>query len=68
MGSGAMTNPPSVVIDANVAIAICTKETDKYVNAVTKIGEYANAGYHFFAPGVIVAECQFVFCQSSPTV
>jgi hypothetical protein len=24
---------------------------------------YANAGYRFFAPGVIVAECLFVFCR-----
>ena len=63
MGSGPMTDPPSVVIDANVAIAICAKEPDKFVNAVAKIDEYAKAGCHFFAPGVIVAECLFVFCR-----
>jgi hypothetical protein len=39
MGLGTMTKPPSVVIDANVAIAICAKEPDKFVNSVTKFGE-----------------------------
>lgn len=63
MASAAPTNPHSVVIDANVAIAICAKEPDKFVNAMEKIGEYAKAGCHFFAPGVIVAECLFVFCR-----
>jgi hypothetical protein len=35
----------------------------QFGNAVAKIGEYARAGYRFFAPGVIVAECLFVFCR-----
>ena len=63
MASGTLTNPPSVVIDATVAIALCAKETDKLANLEAKMKEYAMKGCRFFAPGVIVAECLFVFCR-----
>jgi predicted nucleic acid-binding protein len=56
-------SPVAVVVDANVAIAICAKEADKLTNAETKIAEYAKNGVQFFAPGVIVGECLYVFCK-----
>ena len=61
------TNPCSVVIDANVAIAICAKEADKLTEAESKMKEYATNGCAFFAPGAIVMECLFVFCRKLMT-
>jgi predicted nucleic acid-binding protein len=63
MDSTTKPNPSFVVIDANVAIALCAKEADKLANADAKMKEYATNGAQFFAPGVIVAECLFVFCK-----
>lgn len=63
MATPTKTSPPSVVIDANVVIALCAKEPDKQLNAEKKINEYASGGSHFFAPGVIVAECLYIFCK-----
>jgi predicted nucleic acid-binding protein len=63
MGSGKLINPISVVIDANVIIAICAKEADKLANADAKIKEYASNGCRFYAPSVIVSECLYVFCR-----
>jgi len=61
MASG--ISPVSVVIDANVAIALCAKEEDKLANAEAKMKEYAGNGCSFYAPGVIIAECLFVLCR-----
>jgi len=63
MASGTTTSPVSVVIDANVVIAICAKEADKLPAAEAQLRLYAGKGCQFFAPGVIVAECLFVFCR-----
>lgn len=63
MASGTTISPVSVVIDANVVIAICAKEADKLANAEAKMKEYAEQGCTFYAPGVILAECLFVFCR-----
>ena len=63
MASGTTLSPISVVIDANVAIAICAKEPDKLARAEAKIKEYAGKGCNFYAPGVMVAECLYVFCR-----
>ena len=52
MASATMTDPPSVVIDANVAIAICVKEPDKFVNAVAKVGEESATEVVTFDNGV----------------
>jgi predicted nucleic acid-binding protein len=62
MASGT-TSPVSVVIDANVVIALCAKEADKLANAEAKLKEYSLNGCRFYAPGVIIAECLFVFCR-----
>jgi len=63
MTSGTTTSSVSVVIDASVAIALCAKEADKLANAEAKMKEYAKNGCAFYAPGVIIAECLFVFCN-----
>jgi predicted nucleic acid-binding protein len=63
MASGTPTNPLAVVIDANVVIAICAKEAGKLATAEAKLKEYAGKGCTFYAPGVIIAECLFVFCR-----
>lgn len=58
------TNPPlAVVVDANVLIAICSKEQATYHTAQTAFDQYAKQGAEFFAPNIIVAEVLFVLCQ-----
>jgi predicted nucleic acid-binding protein len=54
------SNPQSLVIDANVLVALCAKEVDKYAMADADLTRFAQAGYQFYAPGVIIAECLFV--------
>lgn len=57
-------NPPlAVVTDANILIAICSKERQTYQTAKETFDEYARQGAEFFAPNVIVAEVLFVLCQ-----
>lgn len=58
-----MNNPPrpgAVVLDANVLIAICAKEQHKLVKAVTAFYDYARRGWHFYAPGVLLAEALYI--------
>jgi predicted nucleic acid-binding protein len=57
------SNPPSLIIDANVLIALCAKEVDKYAIADAQLTRFAQAGYRFYAPGVIIAECLYVLCK-----
>lgn len=57
------TNPPSVTIDANVLIALCSKEVDQYAIAHAEMVRYATEGYQFYAPGVVVAESLFILCK-----
>ncbi|MCW3094937.1 MAG: hypothetical protein JWL77_555 [Chthonomonadaceae bacterium] len=58
--------PPSsagaLVLDANVVIAISSKETGRDALATAEITNYVNLGYQLYAPGVIVAETLFVLC------
>lgn len=46
----------AVVLDANVAISISAKEAVTQANAKATLARYTNAGYLFYAPGVIVSE------------
>lgn len=59
----ATTDPPCVTIDANVLIALCSKEADKYTIAYAELTRYANEGCQFYAPGVVVAESLFILCK-----
>lgn len=59
------TLPNAVVVDANVLIALCTKEQLTFQPAETAFDNYVQDGWEFFAPSVIVAEVQYVLCQKS---
>jgi predicted nucleic acid-binding protein len=55
-------NTGSVVVDANVVIAICARERDKLSRAETALKDYAARGRVFYAPGLIVGEVLYVLC------
>jgi predicted nucleic acid-binding protein len=63
MATAQTSNPPSVVIDANVVIAFCAKEPGGYAKAKAELESYAKAGWRFYAPGVLAAEALFVLCK-----
>lgn len=52
----------AVVIDANVAIAISSKEAGREPQANAELLRYSTAGYLFYAPGAIVAETLYILC------
>ena len=59
----AASNPQgSVVIDANVLIAICSKEVGRHIKAEDRLKYYGQQGWRLYAPGVIVAETLYVLC------
>jgi predicted nucleic acid-binding protein len=61
-----MSQPSSagaVVIDANILISLCTKEPHTFTQANAAFNDYAQKGWTFHAPNVIVAEALFVFCR-----
>jgi predicted nucleic acid-binding protein len=51
-----------VVIDANVLIGICTKET-KAPTALAALADYIKRDFKFYAPSVIVSEFLYVACK-----
>lgn len=55
--------PPCLIVDASVLIALCAREPEKYVLADSELTRYANAGFEFYAPGVIIAESLYVLCN-----
>jgi predicted nucleic acid-binding protein len=63
MATATMNNPLRLTIDANVLIALCSKEIDKYDIAHRELMHYAQSSYQFYAPGVIIAEALFVLCR-----
>ncbi len=58
-----LPNNGAVVVDANILIAICAKETGTHLTAENAFKTYAANGREFFAPSVIVAEGLFALCQ-----
>ncbi|MGH9897958.1 MAG: type II toxin-antitoxin system VapC family toxin [Pyrinomonadaceae bacterium] len=56
------SNPGAVVVDSNVLISICSKETS-LSTAEHAFVDYAAKSWVFYAPGVIVAEVLFVLCR-----
>lgn len=52
----------AVVIDASVAIAISAREAGREAKATQEALRRSNAGYAFYAPGVIIAETLYVLC------
>jgi len=63
MATMPVSQPPSLTIDANVLIALCAKEVDRYDMADAELTRCAQAGYRFYAPGVVIAECLYVLCK-----
>lgn len=57
------SNPNAVVVDANILISICSKEQLTYPIADLAFKAYANNGWEFFAPSVIIAEGMFALCN-----
>ena len=57
------TRSGALVIDANVAIAVCAKETQKYSQARAELQNYSRQGYSWYAPGVIVPESLHALCR-----
>jgi predicted nucleic acid-binding protein len=51
-----------VILDANILIALCAKEP-KQATAEKALKNYANDGWEFYAPNIIVAEVLFILCQ-----
>jgi predicted nucleic acid-binding protein len=57
------SNSPGLIMDANILIALCSKEVDKYSVADAELIRYAQSGYQSYAPGVIIAECLYALCK-----
>ncbi len=51
-----------VIPDANILIALCAKEP-KQATAEKALENYANDGWEFYAPNIIVAEVLYILCQ-----
>ena len=56
------SSPSAVVVDSNVLISICSKETS-HATAAQALADHAAKSSVFYAPGVIVAEVLFVLCR-----
>ena len=59
--------PPTIktkiaIPDANILIALCAKEP-KQSKAEKALEDYANDGWDFYAPNIIIAEVLYVLCQ-----
>lgn len=54
--------PGAVAIDANVMIAISSREVGRDVLATAELANYASLGYEWFAPGTIVSETLYILC------
>jgi len=63
MGPTPPSSAGALVLDANVVIAISSKETGRDALATTEITNYVNSGYRLYSPGVIVAETLYVLCR-----
>jgi predicted nucleic acid-binding protein len=53
----------AVVVDANILVAISSKETATLSKAQTALSDYAKLGYRLYAPDVVVGETLFALCQ-----
>ena len=54
---------PAVILDATIAVSICSKEKNTYDRTNTEVTRCLGLGHEFFAPGVIVSETLFVLCR-----
>jgi predicted nucleic acid-binding protein len=56
-------NSNALIVDANILISISSKEQDTFPIADSALKIYAQNGWEFFAPSVIVAESMFALCN-----
>jgi predicted nucleic acid-binding protein len=56
-------NPNAALVDANILISICSKERLTFPLADSAFKTFAQNGWDFFAPNVIVAEGMFALCN-----
>ncbi len=56
------TKTKIAIPDANILIALCAKEP-KQSKAEKALKDYADDGWSFYAPNIIVAEVLYVLCQ-----
>ena len=57
------SKPAAMVIDANVLIAICAREKNKYQTAKDALEDAATNGVAFYAPDILIAEVLFILCN-----
>ncbi|HLA94618.1 MAG TPA: type II toxin-antitoxin system VapC family toxin [Pyrinomonadaceae bacterium] len=57
-----MTSSNALILDANIIIAVCSKEPTALLIEST-LENYSTDGWEFFAPGIIVAEVLYILCQ-----
>lgn len=57
-------NAGIVIPDANILIALCAKEP-KQSTAEKALEIYANDGWDFYAPNIIIAEVLYILCQKN---
>jgi len=60
--SNAAQNTGAVVLDANVLIALCAQEQDKFSKAKTTFDSYLSQGWLYYAPAVLLAETLYILC------
>ena len=56
------SSPGAVVLDANVVIALASREVGRATLVATELARYGKMGHQLFAPGVISAETLYVLC------
>ena len=49
-------------MDANVLIALCAREQDKFSKARAAFKSYLSQGWRYYAPGVLLAETLYILC------
>jgi predicted nucleic acid-binding protein len=50
-------------MDASVAVAIVSKETDRDTRASAELARYSGLGYQWYAPGAIITETLYALCR-----
>ena len=58
-----VSNPNAGIIDASILVSISSNEAATHLAAEIAFNAYAQNGWEFFAPNVIVAEVIFALCQ-----
>ena len=56
------SSPGIVVVDANIFIAICSREPSE-ATARAALSDYSERNFGFYAPSVILAEFLFALCR-----